>query len=83
MLNHEYLMANIKLWLRGIGIVLVLVGIMSFPLGSSLNPQTWTSRFDFLADLGIFANFGFILEIVGVVLFVISFLIPDRVRTRY
>jgi hypothetical protein len=76
-------MANIKLWLRGIGIVLVLGGIMSFPLGSSLNPERWTSRFYVLADLGILGDFGFLLAIVGVLLFVISVFVPDKVRTRY
>ena len=75
-------MTSLKLWVRGIGIVLVLIGFMSFPLGSSVNPERSTSLFYFLVDLGFLAKFGFMLEILGVLLFVVSFFIPNKVGNR-
>jgi hypothetical protein len=72
----------LRIWLRGLGIVLILVGVISFPLGSSLNPERSTSSFYFLADLGILFEFGFLLAVIGALLVVIGFVIPAKLDSR-
>jgi hypothetical protein len=67
-----------KAWIRGTGIVLTLIGVMTFPVGSSQNPERWTSRYYPLADLGVFGNYGLVLVFFGLVLVLISFLIRDK-----
>src|SRR5262245_66004214 len=68
-------MARLKLWLRGVGVILMLIGFMSFPLGSSLNPERWTSQFYLFADLGLLSTVGFSLVIGGFFIFGLFFLI--------
>jgi hypothetical protein len=71
-------MTTLKTWLGGIGIVTVLVGGSSFPLGMGINPERDTSIFHNLADLGLFIEYGFVLILLGIVLIVVSLLIPSR-----
>jgi|GEM_PF-4626329 len=68
----------LKLWVRGIGIVVALIGLLSFKLAPGINPKRDLSRFHNLADLGIFIEYGLILVVVGTVLFLISFAIPPH-----
>jgi hypothetical protein len=71
-------MGTIKIWVRGAGIVAVLVGGLSFPVGLGINPERDTSFFHNLADLGLFVEYGFVLILVEIVLVVVSILIPAR-----
>ena len=45
-------------WLRGIGAALIGVGIICFPVGLGVSPKRDLSRFDNLADLGLFVKAG-------------------------
>jgi hypothetical protein len=65
--------SHFKLWLRGIGIVLVLIGFMSFPFESSLNPERWTGGFYLFADVGLLFRSGLLLAIIGALIFALSF----------
>jgi hypothetical protein len=69
----------LKVWIRGIGIVAVLVGVLAFPFAIGINPKRDTSIFHNFADLGLFADYAFVPIGVGIVLIVISFLIPSRI----
>jgi hypothetical protein len=63
-------------WIRGIGIVIALVGGLSFKFTPGINPERDLSVFHNLADLGLFIEYGFILVVVGTVLILLSFLMP-------
>ena len=69
----------LKAWIRGIGIVAVLVGVLAFPVGIGINPKRDTSIFHNFADLGLFAEYAFAPIGVGIVLIVISLLIPSQI----
>jgi hypothetical protein len=70
----------VKPWIRGIGIVAVLVGVLAFPVRIGINPERDTSIFHNFADLGLFVGYAFVSIGVGIVLIVISLLIPSGVR---
>ncbi|MGH7831984.1 MAG: hypothetical protein ACREP8_17610, partial [Candidatus Binatia bacterium] len=70
--------ATVKAWIKGAGIVFILVGGLSFPVGIGINPKRDTSLFHNLADIGLFIRYGFILIGVGIVLLVVSALIPAK-----
>jgi hypothetical protein len=55
------------------------VGVLAFPVGSGFNPKRDTNIFHNFADLGLFAEYAFVLIGVGIVLIVISFPIPTRI----
>lgn len=69
----------LKAWIRGIGIVAVLVGVLAFPVGMGINPKRDTNIFHNFADLGLFAEYAFVPIGVGIVLILISFLIPSQI----
>ena len=70
----------LKTWVRGIGIVAVLVGVLAFPVRIGINPERDTSIFHNFADLGLFVEYAFVPIGVGIVLIVISLLIPSETR---
>jgi hypothetical protein len=47
----------LKAWIRGIGIVAVLVGVLAFPVRIGINPERDTSIFHNFADLGLFVEY--------------------------
>lgn len=65
----------VKAWMRGIGIVATLIGVMALPLGMGVSPKRDTSFFANLADTGTFIKFSFFLLGVGIVLLIVSILI--------
>lgn len=69
----------LKTWIRGIGIVAVLVGVLAFPFRIGINPKRGTNIFHNFADLGLFADYAFVPIGVGIVLIVISLLIPSGI----
>jgi hypothetical protein len=70
----------LKTWIRGIGIVAVLVGVLSFPVRIGINPERDTSIFHNFADLGLIVEYAFVPIGVGIVLIVVSLLIPSGRR---
>jgi hypothetical protein len=68
----------LRAWVRGVGLVTALIGILAFAGAPGINPKRDTSIFHNLADLGLFIDYGFILVIVGVMFILLSFVIPSR-----
>jgi hypothetical protein len=69
---------TVKTWIRGIGIVTILVGGLSLPVGIGISPERDTSIFHNFADLGIFIDYGLVLIVARVVLLVLSLLFPSK-----
>jgi len=72
----------LKTWIRGIGIVAVLVGVLAFPVRIGINPERDTSIFHNFADLGLFAEYAFVPIGVGIVLVLVSLVIPSGIGHR-
>ena len=70
----------IKSWILGDGIVIALVGAISFPGNPGISPERDTSLFHNLADYGMFTDHGSILLVLGILLLLIAVLIPSRSR---
>jgi hypothetical protein len=65
-------------WLRSAGIVIFLLGVACMPLGVGISPKRDLSVFNNLADAGLFIKAGLVIAAIGVVLFFLSFLLPDE-----
>jgi hypothetical protein len=59
-------------WLRGIGWVLIAVGIACFPFGLGASPKRDLNTFNNLADLGLFWKTGIGLIVMGIVCLIAS-----------
>jgi hypothetical protein len=75
-------MQALKTWLQGIAIVTLLVGGLAIPVALGINPIRDTSFFHNLADFDLFIQYGFLLIIVGVVLLLVSMLIPTVLKIK-
>jgi hypothetical protein len=63
---------------RGIGGILLAVGLMCLPLGFGANPKRDASAFFRAADTGIWLKLGVTLVLSGVVILLLSALFRDR-----
>ena len=59
-------------WLRGLGYVLILVGVGCLPFGLGASPKRDLNAFNNLADLGVFWKAGIGLIGVGVLCVITS-----------
>lgn len=66
-----------KEWVETVGFVLIACGLMCFPIGMGVSPKRDTSLFNNFADLGVFWKAGSILFAVGVLVLLISAIIPS------
>jgi len=71
---------TLKEWLRAIGIVILCIGLLCFPIGIGVSPKRDTSVFFNLADLGLFIQAGLALVTAGLALLLSSVLAPHRLR---
>ena len=69
-------MRTLKSWIRGIGVVLALVGLGALPLGIGVSPKRDTSLFNNLANTGMFIKYGLLLILIGIVILIGSVFIP-------
>ena len=74
----QFEMRNLKNWVKGVGIVTVLVGLMALPLGMGVSPKRDTSFFSNLADTGMFVTYGLTLILVGIVALIVSAFLPTH-----
>jgi hypothetical protein len=63
--------------LRVAGILIVIAGLLCFPFPGE-NPKRSLSMFTTLADLGVLVRFGIVTTIVGIVVFLVSFLFQKK-----
>jgi hypothetical protein len=61
---------------QGAGVLISTIGFLCLPLGFGGNPKRDTSLFSNFADLGLFFQFALILIPAGVVVALLSFLLP-------
>lgn len=73
-------MRTLKSWVRGVGIVIALLGAMALPLGMGMGvfPKRDTNFFNNLADTGMFIKYGFVMISVGIVVLIASVFIPPH-----
>ena len=67
---------SLKSWVRGIGVVIALVGLGALPVGMGVSPKRDTSLFNNLADTGMFIKYGLLVILLGIVILVGSVFIP-------
>ena len=67
---------TIRDWLKIVGIGMICVGLLSFPLGFGMSPKRDLSAFSNLADLGVLIRFGMASLVIGGVLLATSLFIP-------
>ena len=65
-------------WMRGVAAVVFCFGLMCLPIGFGANPKRDTSAFLRAADTGVWLKLGVVLIILGVVVFMLSFVFPER-----
>ena len=75
-------LSDIKSWLRAAGIVIFALGGLCLPLGVGISPKRDLNVFHNLADAGLFNKAGFVIAAVGLVIFFLSFLLPDEPEPR-
>ena len=61
-------MRTLRSWIRGIGIVIALVGLGALPAGVGVSPKRDTDFFNNLADTGMFIKYGLLLILIGIVI---------------
>ena len=71
-------MRTLKNWVRGIGIVIALLGVTALPLGMGVSPKRDTNFFNNLADTGMFIKYGFVLIFIGIVVLIASVFISPH-----
>ena len=59
------------------GVTVFGVGLLCIPAGLGTSPKRDLSRFFNLADMGLFWKWGAALVVIGLVLIVISMMLPD------
>ena len=71
-------------WIKTTGIVLIALGILSFPVGFGASPKRNTSAFSTFADLGLFWKVGLILIASGLLALIVSAIISSlkKVKTK-
>ena len=69
-----------KEWVQTLGIVLTACGVMGFPVAIGVSPKRDTSLFYNFADPGAFWKAGIVLFGVGVLILLISVVIPGDER---
>jgi len=67
---------SIRDWLKIVGIGMICVGLLSFPLGFGISPKRDLSAFSNLADLGVLIRFGMASLVLGGVLLAASLFFP-------
>jgi hypothetical protein len=79
-------LSRFKLILRVGGTILFAVGLFGLPRGYGdgyLDAKRATSAFNNIADLGGFLSIGLILLGVGLIAFIVSFLLPGQIDEDY
>jgi len=69
-----------KEWVRAVGIVLFALGVMCFPIGFGVSPKRDLSLFFNFADVGAFWKAGVVLVAIGVLVLIVSAIIPSNKR---
>jgi hypothetical protein len=76
-------LSDVTPWIRTAGIVIFAVGVLCLPLGGvGTSPKRDLSVFNNLADAGLFIKVGLVISAVGIVLFFLSFLLPEEPGPR-
>ena len=75
-------MGRLKLILRIGGVILSAVGLVFLPF-HYVDAERALSAFNMFADMGSFINIGLLLLGVGLVAFVLSFLLPGEMGESY
>ena len=75
---RTFRLSDVTPWIRTAGIVIFALGGLCLPLGVGTSPKRDLSVFNNLADAGLFIKAGLVISAVGVVLFFLSFLLPDE-----
>jgi len=65
-----------KSWTRLTGVVIVAAGLLSLPVGLGVSPKRDTSFFHNLADLDGFSGWGVVVIGTGIVILILSILVP-------
>jgi hypothetical protein len=79
---RTFRVSDVTPWIRVAGIVIFALGVLCMPLGPGVSPISDLSVFTNLADAGLFIKVGLVVCAVGVVLFFLSFLLPDEPGPR-
>jgi hypothetical protein len=67
---------TLRSWIRGIGIVIALVGLGALPLGVGVAPKRDTNFYYNPADTGIFIKYGLLLILIGIAILIGSIFLP-------
>ena len=65
-----------RIVVRAIGTVVSMLGLLCLPVGFGANPKRDTSLFSNFVDLGLYLQLPLILIPAGIVILLLSFLLP-------
>ncbi len=70
-------MNNVKYWIRGLGIVIFSIGCLCFPF-PIVGPNQKSGMWPYVTATGAFIKYGLIFSGIGLIIILISLLIPKK-----